>query len=477
MGKFEAGYSVVARMKTWITEEYKNLNLGDKRLDKRCRAIVKMRSESPGSSIPKASMGNRAEMKATYRFLDNDMVTAQGLMQPHIDNTLARCKDIDYVLVAHDTTNINLHGSPLDLGHIDNGTTNGVMMHSAMAISPSGLTLGLLYQKVWGRDRELHGQSNYSFRRPYEKKESYKWEEGINNCIKNLGDKRAIHICDREADIYETLSMKRPAHHHLLVRYRHSRTTTEGQKVIEKLKEQTEACRYTVSVVRGENRSPESVILSIKFCKVEIKKPSGKKGENLQMNAVMAEEVSENVEQLSEGDTTIGSPGKILWILYTDIEVENAEKARWVVLLYTFRWLIERFHFVLKSGCGVEKLQLRNSFEQIHRALALLSVIAWRLMHLAYVARTEAEMPADDFLEKDEWEALCWWKHKTFDIQSEPPSIGEAVRWIAMLGGYIGRNNDGPPGTKTLWQGYLLLTEKAKDWRKFKDYLSTYQPP
>lgn len=460
-------------MKAWITEEFKTLNLGDKRLDKRCRAIIAMRSESPGSSIPKASMGNKAEMKATYRFLDNDMVTAKGLMQPHIENTLARCQTIEYVIVAHDTTNINLHGSPLDLGHIDNGTTNGVMMHSAMAISPSGLTQGLLYQKVWGRDRELHGQSNHSSRRPYKEKESYKWEEGINDCIKNLGDKEAIHIGDREADIYETLSMKRPPSHHLLIRYCHSRTTVEGQKVIEKLREQPEACRFTVPVVRGENRSPESVVLSIKFCKVEIKKPHGKKGENLQMTAVMAEEVSDN-------DISVDGPkkeGKILWILYTDIQIENAEQARWIVLLYTFRWLIERFHFVLKSGCGVEKLQLRNSFEQIHRALALLNIVAWRLMHLAYVARTNTEMSADDFLEKDEWEALCWWKHKTFEIQSTPPSIGEAVRWIAQLGGYIGRNNDGPPGTKTLWQGYLLLAEKAKDWRKFKDYMSTYQPP
>ena len=76
-------------MKVWIEEEFKTLKLGDKRLDDRCRAIVEMRSESPGSSIPKASMGNKAEMKAAYRFLDNDVVTAVGLMQPHIESTLA----------------------------------------------------------------------------------------------------------------------------------------------------------------------------------------------------------------------------------------------------------------------------------------------------------------------------------------------------------------------------------------------------
>jgi hypothetical protein len=97
-------------------------------------------------------------------------------------------------------------------------------------------------------------------------------------------------------------------------------------------------------------------------------------------------------------------------------------------------------------------------------------------MHLSYIARIDAEIPADEFLEKDEWEAICCWKHNTFDIAQTPPSIGEAVRWIAQLGGYLGRNNDGPPGMKTLWQGYLLLAEKARDWKKFKEYLSTHKP-
>ena len=147
-----------------------------------------------------------------------------------------------------------------------------------------------------------------------------------------------------------------------------------------------------------------------------------------------------------------------------------------MVSLYSCRWLIERFHFTLKSGCAVEKMQLRTSLEQVQRAITLLCIVAWRVMILTYTARVDAEMPADAFLERDEWEAIFIWKYKTFDIPDTPPSIGEAVRWIAMLGGYLGRNNDGPPGMKTFWQGYLLLVEKAKDWRRFKDHLSTLKP-
>ncbi|RLB87129.1 MAG: hypothetical protein DRH50_17380, partial [Deltaproteobacteria bacterium] len=37
----------------------------------------------------------------------------------------------------------------------------------------------------------------------------------------------------------------------------------------------------------------------------------------------------------------------------------------------------------------------------------------------------------------------------------KPPSLlGEAVRLVAKIGGYLGRNNDPPPGHQLLWQGY-----------------------
>jgi len=36
---------------------------------------------------------------------------------------------------------------------------------------------------------------------------------------------------------------------------------------------------------------------------------------------------------------------------------------------YSYRWLIERYHYVLKSGCRIEQLQLESA-DRIHRALA-----------------------------------------------------------------------------------------------------------
>ena len=38
-----------------------------------------------------------------------------------------------------------------------------------------------------------------------------------------------------------------------------------------------------------------------------------------------------------------------------------------------------------------------------------------------------------------------------------PESLGEAVRLVARIGGYLGRKNDAPPGHQIIWQGYIAL--------------------
>jgi len=38
-----------------------------------------------------------------------------------------------------------------------------------------------------------------------------------------------------------------------------------------------------------------------------------------------------------------------------------------------------------------------------------------------------------------------------------PGLLGDAVRLVAKIGGYLGRNHDPPPGHQLLWQGYTAL--------------------
>jgi len=38
-----------------------------------------------------------------------------------------------------------------------------------------------------------------------------------------------------------------------------------------------------------------------------------------------------------------------------------------------------------------------------------------------------------------------------------PTQLGDAVRIVALIGGYLGRKKDPPPGHQIMWQGYSHL--------------------
>ena len=55
--------------------------------------------------------------------------------------------------------------------------------------------------------------------------------------------------------------------------------------------------------------------------------------------------------------------------------MNNFEQAVRCILWYTYRWLIERYHYVLKSGCRIEHLQLETA-ERVKKALATYAIVA-----------------------------------------------------------------------------------------------------
>src|SRR5580658_2460103 len=95
-------------MQDWIVDELQTVNLGDKRLNKRYAKVLDQLSDKPNESIPAAASGGWAEIKGAYRFLDNDKVTPAKVLAPHHDATIARCAQHPVVLVAQDTSELEL---------------------------------------------------------------------------------------------------------------------------------------------------------------------------------------------------------------------------------------------------------------------------------------------------------------------------------------------------------------------------------
>ena len=135
----------------------------------------------------------------------------------------------------------------------------------------------------------------------------------------------------------------------------------------------------------------------------------------------------------------------------TTLPIETFEQVWQAVQWYSYRWLIERFHFTLKSGCRIEELQLRSK-DRLLKALATYSIVAWRLMSLTYQARLTPEASCEQVLEPKEWKLL----RRKFSPKSrskKPPTLRQAMVWIAQLGGFLARKGDGDPGLQTLWRG------------------------
>jgi hypothetical protein len=108
------------------------------------------------------------------------------------------------------------------------------------------------------------------------------------------------------------------------------------------------------------------------------------------------------------------------------------------VAWYALRWLVERYHYVLKSGCRIEQLQL-ETVERLERALATDAVVAWRMLWLRYEARRAPGASCEAELPREQWQVLHCVVQKTDTLPVRPPSLHEAVRQIARRGGLPGK--------------------------------------
>ena len=106
----------------------------------------------------------------------------------------------------------------------------------------------------------------------------------------------------------------------------------------------------------------------------------------------------------------------------------------------------------------MEQSQLTTA-GRLEAILALLAIVAMRLLALKLQARAEPEQPVPPDMLGAEAFAVLEAKHGR-------PKAGWANRTvlvaIAKLGGFPGRKGDGDPGWLTIWRGWqrlVLLTE------------------
>ena len=452
----------------WAQQEFAHAQLPDPRLVQRLITVATDFAQHPTAPLPQAC-GSWAKTKAAYRFFDNDAVQPQAILQAHVQATLRRVRSEPIVLCVQDTTSLNYstHPHTQGLGPISNNRdkTIGLFLHSTLALTPTGQPLGLLHAQSWARSPRHFGRSSHQRNRtPRAQKESQKWMDSLSGCQALAGQcphTTLVNLADREGDLYDlfqqALSPGTEPAVHLLVRAQHDRQVAHPQKYLwDYLAAQCVRARLKIKVPRKDGQPGRLATLAIRFAPVTLRPPCLKEQQPpLTLWAVEAREV-----RPPQG------AAPICWRLLTTLPVETAEAAVERVRWYAQRWQIELIHKVLKSGCQVEQRQL-ETVARLARVVMVDLIVAWRVLGLCKAARETPEGRASEWLSGAEWQALWCYVHQRAKPPRRSPSLRQAVRWIAQLGGFLGRRRDGEPGPIVLWRGLQQLRAITAAWKRF----------
>jgi len=437
---------------SWIQTELATLDLGDPRREARAAQMVETMFERPSGSIPQTFVGG-AETKAAYRALSSEAFAPEAFRQAQREACVQRMAETPVVFAIQDTTDLNFtdHPSTVGRGRLPGPQQLGFLLHSVFAVSAEGVPLGVLHQKTWTRDPAEEGSRHERKARPIAEKESFRWIESLRAVHAAVpAGTRVIHVADREADIYEVFAEPRPANVELLIRAAQNRRVSGPlRRLWATLEAAPVAERFTLCATDAKSQTTRDAGIEVRFAVVELQPPThGKHAPDLApvtITAVLAREV-----EAPDGVRPIE------WLLLGTLAVATPEEARRIVSYYGLRWLIERYHYVLKSGCQIEASQLRD-VERLQRLLALYSFVAWRLLWLTYAARQDDDQPCTVAFTDLEWRCAYAAHHRNQALPTTPPSLREVTVWIARLGGYLNRRGDRPPGVKVLWRGLMRL--------------------
>lgn len=471
----------------WAANEFKEVNLGDKRLNSRLIKLCDAFSQAPESPINQAC-ADWAETKAAYRFFKNENVDTERIIAAHRDKTYSRVANHRIVLAIQDTSYLVYTNHPKTKGlgkislkkgkNIDKIYSRGLVMHTCLAITAKGTPLGLFDQKIFARElRPEHERRSRGGRYiqdvlPVEDKESYRWIEALKATSKVSNETQVITVCDRECDFYDFFKAADKSGSAVLVRASQDRTVNRRSRYAEKevsklwdyITSQPIAGSYIVDISAREKtrhckgRIARTSQMEVRFGGFKMNPPRNNPKHklealpNIQMYAIHVLE-----KHPPEGEDAVE------WMLITNQPVTTFDEACERIHWYSLRWRIEMYFKVLKSGFRVEACRLGTA-DRLICYLTLMSIVAWRLFTITLVARTNPSVSCSEFLSEIEWTVLSIQTSHNSRLPASPPSIAEVVISIAKLGGYLARKKDGPPGTIVLWRGWKRLTDLVQGW-------------
>jgi hypothetical protein len=384
----------------WATATIGAVELPDARLCQRAVAILAQKAARPGDSIGQGAP-SLAATRAYYRFVENKRVKPEPLWKAVHEHTAKGLLDTPRILLVQDTVCLMFPGLKCTkgLGTADQPREEALWMHSALALRPDGHVLGLLHNHVWARPLAEFGKGHQAKKRPFEEKESFEWVRGMRH-THELRDQFGPHanlltVCDSAGDVHEVLAevTARPGDDAIIRASQDRRVADEYASVRAQLAAQKPLDRLKLDVPRKQGERKRKARVEVRALCVTVLPPQHSRG---------LEPVTIKVLWVHEPRPPKGVEA-LDWLLFTTLPLTTVAERAEVVRLYKLRWRIEEFHLALKSGCHIEKTQLKTA-ERIKILLPFFCATAARLVQLTYWARTEPNAACTVTLSELEWE-------------------------------------------------------------------------
>jgi hypothetical protein len=443
------------------------VDLNDKRLTLRFNKIVEQLRSNPSASIPQAAP-NKGATKGIYRFFHNPKVSPQKLIKGQLKHLQLNSQGTEesIYLCLSDSTELDYtpKRSAENLGPLTQRKRRGLILHNSMVINSLGVPLGLLKQDYIIRTDEGFCKWKQKKNLGIDQKESIKWLNHF-KAAQELCEQQQVQmifVADRESDIMDVYHACQHQNMHYIIRSQHNRCIKDSaSKLYSILGQQTQRGTYQIQVKDPKTLKVRQATLAIRFCEITLNLSSNDKcRKHLTPLKVVAIEVHE-----LNPPAQIDQP--IRWILLTSLPIANFEAALQVVKFYILRWLIERFHYLLKSGgAKVEDLQIQKK-HPLKNAIATYSITVMNIMNLKYMASNQPNTIVSDVGITDlECQVLYSYANKSkrskipFDKEN-PPTVWEFCRVLGSIGGFIPSKRQPLPGLKTLSRAlekfYILL--------------------
>lgn len=453
----------------WAAQEFGGAQLGDRRLSERLVQSARTLATMPGEAFCGVARGDWAAVKGYYRLIDQPdetQVTAEAILAPHRARTVQRMKAHPTVLCIQDGTDLNYSGlAQCDgLGVMGANQTGargcGLHLHSTLVVSTEGVPLGVLNAQFSAPVAKSAQHKRSSREIPIEQKKTFAWIAGLRDCVelqKELPATRQVCVMDREADFFELFEEQRKSGKvELLVRAKHDRAIGKHTHLFDTIRQSPAQSSLQIVVPRQSARPKKSkqkartareqrtADVELRFVQILLPPPSDQPQKDpIPLWVVHVREPS------PPPDTK-----PLEWFLLTTCALHSVDDAQACLSWYCLRWRIEDWHRVLKTGCRIEELA-HHTADRLERAISINLVIAWRIMLMTLLGRACPELPAGVVLSELEIKVL-----KAFAFKrniKQPTHLGDTVRLVARIGGYLGRNNDPPPGHELMWKGYRTL--------------------